>query len=349
MATFKSLQDDLVVCPYNEHHRVKRGRLDIHISKCRKGGRPRRVLPCPFNLEHGAPAERDAFRHHLQTCPDKTRNLPCMEAREDHTYDLKEPGVPQVPVAGGGRPFPSEPEVRLVHSNRPGSSRAEDGEPSASQATQPLIDHPKEPVLAIESRAVTGEHHGAWDEARVGQPCGAEVTHSTESTSWLLAIKVTENIPFSEARKKVSLFSGRTYADAARRRAGRHLVTVGTQYSFADACTSRPPTKHSQAAPTFEVSQVHLHQTSETKQTIQTPQVNLRETTGTTQTTERAPVPLEKPPSASECTQGAMDVTPASSASPMLTESILVKRSPRERLREKQHPPVQAPDKRGEV
>ncbi|XP_075730932.1 uncharacterized protein LOC142774478 [Rhipicephalus microplus] len=228
MATFKSLQDDLVVCPYNEHHRVKRGRLDIHISKCRRGGRPRRVLPCPFNLEHGAPAERDAFRHHLQTCPDKTRNLPCMEARQDPTYNLKEPGVPQVPVAGDGRPFPSEPEVRLVHSNRPGSSRAEDGEPSASQATQPLIDHPKKPVLAIEARAVTGEHHGAWDEARVGQPCGAEVTHSTGNlgAAWVLANQPWALRASTIQDKSAPLAPGPAYAVAVAQR----LMALGRAY-----------------------------------------------------------------------------------------------------------------------
>ncbi|KAH8040813.1 hypothetical protein HPB51_012983 [Rhipicephalus microplus] len=112
-----------------------------------------------------------------------------------------------------------------------------------------------------------------------------------------------ENITFSEARKKVSLFSGRTYADAARRGAGRRLVTVGTQYSFADACTSLPPTKQPQAAPTFHVPEVELHQTP-----------------GTTQTTE-TPLSSDKPPLASEGPPEAMEVTPGSSASKMLTES----------------------------
>ncbi|KAH7964128.1 hypothetical protein HPB51_027634 [Rhipicephalus microplus] len=165
----------------------------------------------------------------------------------------------------------------------------------------------------------------------------------------IIQIKVMRNIAFTEARQKVSLFSRKTYADAAHRGAGRRLATVRTQYSFAGACTSRLPTKQPQAAPTFEVLQVHLHQTSETTQTIQTPQVNFHEASETTQTTERAPVPLEKPPSASKCSQGEMDVTPASSASPMLTEYLLVKRSPIERLRGKKHPPVQAPDRCCEV
>ncbi|KAH8040418.1 hypothetical protein HPB51_010198 [Rhipicephalus microplus] len=112
--------------------------------------------------------------------------------------------------------------------------------------------------------------------------------------------RIVEN---SQARKKVSLFSGRTYADAACRGAGRRLVTVGTQYSFADSCTSLPPTKQPPAAPTFHVPEVELHQTP-----------------GTTQTTE-TPVSSDKPPIASEGPPEAMEVTPGSSASKMLTES----------------------------
>ncbi|KAH8027441.1 hypothetical protein HPB51_005585 [Rhipicephalus microplus] len=118
-----------------------------------------------------------------------------------------------------------------------------------------------------------------------------------------------ENITYSEARKKVSLFSGRTYADAARRGAGRRLVTVGTQYSFADACTSLPPTKQPQAAPTFHVPEVELHQTP-----------------GTTQTTE-TPVSSDKPPLASEGPPEAMEVTPGSSVSKMLTGILPMPRS----------------------
>lgn len=147
----------------------------------------------------------------------------------------------------------------------------------------------------------------------------------------IIQIKVMENITFSEARKKVSLFSGRTYADAARRGAGRRLVTVGTQYSFADACTSLPPTKQPQAAPTFHVPEVELHQTP-----------------GTTQTTE-TPVSSDKPPLASEGPPEAMEVTPGSSASKMLTESSQVRRGSIDRLRGKRHPPVKPPNKGSEV
>ncbi|KAH8031730.1 hypothetical protein HPB51_020704 [Rhipicephalus microplus] len=119
----------------------------------------------------------------------------------------------------------------------------------------------------------------------------------------IIQIKVTENITFSEDRKKVSLFSGRTYADAARRVAGRHLVTVGTQYSFADACTSLPPTKQPQAAPISHVPEVELHQTPRTTQTTETPASS------------------DKPSLASGGPPEAMEVTPGSSASKMLTES----------------------------
>ncbi|KAH8035625.1 hypothetical protein HPB51_007860 [Rhipicephalus microplus] len=97
MATFQSAQDDLVVCPYNEHHKVKKGRLDIHKSKCQQGDRRRRVLPHCFTCDHDAPAEVDANCHQLETCPNRTRNLTSTAAREEPPYDL--------PAPGGGRVF----------------------------------------------------------------------------------------------------------------------------------------------------------------------------------------------------------------------------------------------------
>ncbi|KAL3256675.1 hypothetical protein MRX96_017131 [Rhipicephalus microplus] len=111
-------------------------------------------------------------------------------------------------------------QVPRVHSDRPGSSKAEAGEPSASQATQLLIDHPKKPVLVMEAKAVTGEHHGAWDEARVGQPCGAEVTHSTGN---LGAAQALANQPWALRAstiqdKSAPLAPGPAYAKAIARR-----------------------------------------------------------------------------------------------------------------------------------
>lgn len=148
----------------------------------------------------------------------------------------------------------------------------------------------------------------------------------------IIQIKVTENITFPEARKKLSLLSARSYVDAARRGAGRRLVTVGTQYSFADARLSRPPSKQPSAAPTFQV-----------------PEVNFSHSSGTTQTTERESTLLDKPSSASESPPEAMEVTPGSSVSPTLRESPKERRSFLDRLKQKKHPPVKPPNKGGDT
>lgn len=106
MATFNSLQDDLVLCPYSQHHKVKRGRLNIHISKCRRDLRRRRLKPCPFNPDHDAPAESEEYRRHLATCPDRTSKLLCTASRDDPPYE--------VPAPGGAKPFLHEPEEEWV-------------------------------------------------------------------------------------------------------------------------------------------------------------------------------------------------------------------------------------------
>ncbi|KAH8035624.1 hypothetical protein HPB51_007859 [Rhipicephalus microplus] len=119
-------------------------------------------------------------------------------------------------------------QVPRDQNDRPGSSKAEPGEPSALQATQSLIDHPKKPVLAIEAEAVTGEYHGAWHEARVGQPCGAEVTISTGN---LGAARVSANQPWAPQAstiqdKSAPLAPGPAYAVAMARR----LMALGRAY-----------------------------------------------------------------------------------------------------------------------
>ncbi|XP_075736321.1 uncharacterized protein LOC142776473 [Rhipicephalus microplus] len=106
MATFNILQGDLVICPYICHHKVKRGRLSIHVSKCRRDGRRLQRKPCPFNPDHDAPAEPDGYLQHLATCPDKTTMLLCTQTSDDPPYE--------VPAPGGAQPFHHEPDEQWV-------------------------------------------------------------------------------------------------------------------------------------------------------------------------------------------------------------------------------------------
>lgn len=71
-------------CPFNGAHQVREGRLDIHISKCRKGNR-RTLLNCRFNSEHLVPA--DSLNEHLQSCPDRGEGSQSSFKREDATAE----------------------------------------------------------------------------------------------------------------------------------------------------------------------------------------------------------------------------------------------------------------------
>ncbi|KAH7938209.1 hypothetical protein HPB49_021743 [Dermacentor silvarum] len=103
MATFNSLQDDLVKCPYNPFHKVKRGRLNIHMTKCRKEHPRYRLKPCPFTTDHMAPANDEDYQRHLATCPDRSSTF-CTATRDD-------PDPPfDIPAPGGAKPFVPEPE-----------------------------------------------------------------------------------------------------------------------------------------------------------------------------------------------------------------------------------------------
>lgn len=67
MATYTFRQEPLTTCPYNPAHQVKRGRLQIHITKCRKAHQDKDMKQCPFSAEHVVPASQ--LMHHIYTCP----------------------------------------------------------------------------------------------------------------------------------------------------------------------------------------------------------------------------------------------------------------------------------------
>lgn len=63
-------------------------------------------------------------------------------------------------------------------------------------------------------------------------------------------MKVTENITFPETRKRFSSFSLGKYADAARWRAERRLVSAGTRYRESDFVPLPPPPRVDPGSPT---------------------------------------------------------------------------------------------------
>lgn len=67
MATYSTKQEPLVTCPFNPAHRVKSGRYQIHITKCKKSHPGVDIKHCPFSADHVV--EPSQLMHHVFTCP----------------------------------------------------------------------------------------------------------------------------------------------------------------------------------------------------------------------------------------------------------------------------------------
>ncbi|KFM79289.1 Gametocyte-specific factor 1, partial [Stegodyphus mimosarum] len=69
MAAFEKVENRLVTCPYDEAHKVKESRLQLHIAKCRLNHLDQPMEVCPFNAKHVLP--RNELSHHVLNCPDR--------------------------------------------------------------------------------------------------------------------------------------------------------------------------------------------------------------------------------------------------------------------------------------
>ncbi|KAH8024772.1 hypothetical protein HPB51_001186 [Rhipicephalus microplus] len=186
MATFASKDEDLVQCPYDPNHKVKRTRIAIHMSKCKKTvGRPC-LRPCLFNADHLVPSMKSLFFSHLETCPDRSSTLPGTREDVDRPY--------VVAVAGASRPLPESEEIweagttatyepqeppvfRQVHGLKPAERRLyyrslfqngppERYAPSKQPKAQNSIPSSRQPTNAVHAQAETRQPRGAqaqWD------------------------------------------------------------------------------------------------------------------------------------------------------------------------------------------
>lgn len=62
--------DKLMVCPYDEVHRIKAKRFQHHLMKCRRNHPDKDFVNCPFNAKHVM--LRHELRHHVTRCPDRS-------------------------------------------------------------------------------------------------------------------------------------------------------------------------------------------------------------------------------------------------------------------------------------
>nr|XP_037270542.1 gametocyte-specific factor 1 homolog [Rhipicephalus microplus] len=203
MATFTYADDDLVQCPYNPNHRVKRTRIDNHLSKCKKMVGQPCLRPCLFNATHLMPAMGSLFLRHLETCPDRSSTLPMRREDVDRPY--------VVPVAGASLPLPEpeemweagtpatykpqEPAVTPVFRQVHGMTRAERRLyyqslfPNSSPEGYAPLKQPKaqnsilsssQPTIAVHAQAETRQPHGA--QAQDDHP---QVVHAVQGNQRL--------------------------------------------------------------------------------------------------------------------------------------------------------------------
>ncbi|XP_076457268.1 uncharacterized protein LOC143291301 isoform X2 [Babylonia areolata] len=92
--------EELLVCPYNEAHRVRVKRMQMHIYECRKSHPRTAMKKCPFNASHVI--YEVEMRWHLATCADRhqvhskivqemndlTENQGCVETPVYHPLEV---------------------------------------------------------------------------------------------------------------------------------------------------------------------------------------------------------------------------------------------------------------------
>ncbi|XP_055382128.1 gametocyte-specific factor 1 homolog [Condylostylus longicornis] len=61
--------EDLVTCPYNKAHLIRRKKFQLHLIKCRSHHPDSKLLKCPFNLCHMIPEQE--YSMHIGSCPDR--------------------------------------------------------------------------------------------------------------------------------------------------------------------------------------------------------------------------------------------------------------------------------------
>lgn len=64
--------DNIISCPYNAEHRMRRHRMPYHIVNCRLTYSGPPLIGCPYNAMHMVPASEMAT--HLASCEDCHKN-----------------------------------------------------------------------------------------------------------------------------------------------------------------------------------------------------------------------------------------------------------------------------------
>ncbi|EDX03282.1 gametocyte-specific factor 1 homolog [Drosophila simulans] len=85
--------DDLVVCPYDRSHRIRRVRMANHLSRCAKSHPSVKLFTCPYNSTHLYTAAN--MRNHVIECPNYLPQEGCV--LPSVFPPAEEPGPPEIP------------------------------------------------------------------------------------------------------------------------------------------------------------------------------------------------------------------------------------------------------------
>ncbi|XP_018366401.1 PREDICTED: gametocyte-specific factor 1-like [Trachymyrmex cornetzi] len=62
-----SNNDEVLHCPYNNHHRIASSKFQRHLVKCEKNFPPDYKVICPYNATHRL--NKSEIEEHINTCP----------------------------------------------------------------------------------------------------------------------------------------------------------------------------------------------------------------------------------------------------------------------------------------
>lgn len=72
--------EELMICPFDEVHKIKAKRFQHHLLKCRRNHPDKDFVSCPFNAKHLM--LRSEVRHHVTRCPDRVSNFETVTCSE---------------------------------------------------------------------------------------------------------------------------------------------------------------------------------------------------------------------------------------------------------------------------
>ena len=114
---YREIKNDLIHCPFNPHHLVKRSRLITHKKLC-PDKNTRGIVQCPYNPSHNVLIEN--LEKHKEKCPDRVViNSDLADEMEAYIRGLKSGVVNKIANIGIGieKMYGFEQDIEGVYYN----------------------------------------------------------------------------------------------------------------------------------------------------------------------------------------------------------------------------------------